>query len=84
MFLGMKAIETRAVIEGADLLRLQRNIELPLGDRVRLIMLVEAESDMAARDWPDGFIDEMYGSCADSPIGEVANMPFETNRSAIE
>jgi hypothetical protein len=63
----MTAIETKAYFEDNGTIRLLEPVFPTVSGAVRIIVLVEEKFEPNAQ-WPAGFLESSYGSCAASPV----------------
>jgi len=79
----MIAIETKAYFEDNGTIRLLEPVYPTVSGAVRIIVLVEEKIEPNAQ-WPEGFLETSYGSCAASPVECAEELAFERNRIALE
>lgn len=79
----MTAIETVAVFENSQTLRLSKPVYSQHPDVVRVILLLD-ELIPQQQDWPDLFFEKNYGSCETDPLNIPAELVYESNRLTLE
>ena len=73
----MHAIETTAVLEDSQHLRLVTPVLVNLTGEIKVILLWPGQSQKA---WPEKFSEQTYGSCNEHPIEPPTELAYATNR----
>ena len=73
----MHAIETTAVLEDPQHLRLTTPLLESVTGEIKVILLWPGQNQTS---WPAGFFEQTYGSCGEYPIKPPAELAYETDR----
>lgn len=73
----MHAIETTAVLEDPQHLRLATPLLESVTGEIKVILLWPGQTQTS---WPTDFFEKTYGSCGEHPIEAPAELPYENDR----